>query len=167
VLPDLRANLEIRGLSRTCLPRRLAVGYRLPAGLIGMAQILIIDDDVMLLDLLQLHLSGKSVQVRVAEDAVIALRSIIQDPPDLILLDLGLPYMNGMEVLRAVKGDASTGHIPVIVITGHDNEEEYLKARALGADAFLNKPVQRDDLINEIFSRLTRQVARRSSAPTP
>ena len=131
-----------------------------------MAQILIIDDDVMLLDLLQLHLSGRSVDVQVAEDAVIALRSIINNPPDLIVLDLGLPYLNGMEVLRAVKGDPKTSHIPVIVVTGHDNEAEYLRARELGADAFLNKPVTRDDLVNEIFSRLTRHVASRPAAPT-
>ena len=116
-----------------------------------MARILIIDDDVLLLDLLQLHLSGRSVSVQVAEDAVIALRSIIESPPDLILLDLGLPYLDGMEVLKAVKGDPATNHIPVIVITGHDDEEEYVRAKSLGADAFLNKPVQRDELINEIF----------------
>jgi DNA-binding response OmpR family regulator len=131
------------------------------------AQILIIDDDVVLLDLLQLHLSGRSVDVQVAEDAVIALRSIIKSPPDLIVLDLGLPYLSGMEVLRAVKGDPKTSHIPVIVVTGHDNEAEHVRARELGADAFLNKPVARDDLINEIFSRLSRQIAGRSATPAP
>ena len=131
-----------------------------------MAQILIIDDDVMLLDLLQLHLSGRSVDVQVAEDAVIALRSIITNPPDLIVLDLGLPYLNGMEVLRAVKGDPKTSHIPVIVITGHDNDAEYVRARELGADAFLNKPVSRDALVNEIFSRLSRQIASRPAPAT-
>lgn len=131
-----------------------------------MAQILIIDDDVILLDLLQLHLSGRSVDVQVAEDAVIALRSIIKNPPDLIVLDLGLPYLSGMEVLRAVKGDPKTSHIPVIVVTGHDDEAEYVRARELGADAFLNKPVTRDALVNEIFSRLTRQVASRPATPT-
>ena len=125
------------------------------------AQILIIDDDAMLLDLLQLHLSGRSVNVKVAEDAVIALRSIIEDPPDLILLDLGLPYLNGLDMLQAIKGDPSTSHIPVIVITGHDSDEDYRRAMQLGATAFLNKPVTRDDLVNEIFSRLTRQLARR------
>ena len=64
-----------------------------------MARILIIDDDVMLLDLLQLHLSGRGISVEVAESAAVALRSIIDSPPDLILLDLGLPDLDGMEVL--------------------------------------------------------------------
>ena len=127
------------------------------------AQILIVDDDVMLLDLLQLQLSGRAVQVRVAEDAVIALRSIIENPPDLILLDLGLPYLDGIEVLKAIKGDPSTQHIPVIVITGHDDDNEHMRVKMLGADAFLQKPVKRDDLITEIFSRLSRHVASRSS----
>jgi DNA-binding response OmpR family regulator len=129
------------------------------------ARILIIDDDVVLLDLLQLHLSGRSVDVQVAEDAVIALRSIIKCPPDLIVLDLGLPYLSGMEVLKAVKGDPKTSHIPVIVVTGHDNDAEYVRARELGADAFLNKPVTRDALVNEIFSRLSRQIASRPATP--
>ena len=125
----------------------------------NMARILIIDDDVMLLDLLQLHLSGRGISVEVAESAAVALRSIIDSPPDLILLDLGLPDLDGMEVLQAIKGDGATRHLPVIVITGTDTESRFLQARALGADAFLNKPVQRDDLINEIFSRLARSVA--------
>lgn len=130
----------------------------------ALASILVIDDDVMLLDLLQLQLSGRTVEVRVAEDAVIALRSIIDSPPDLILLDLGLPYLDGMEVLGAIKGDASTAHIPVIVITGQDDENELARARALGADAVLRKPVRRDDLIDQIFSRLSRTIANRGQA---
>ena len=128
------------------------------------AQILIVDDDIMLLDLLQLQLSGRAVQVRVAEDAVIALRSIIESPPDLILLDLGLPYLDGVEVLKALKGDPSTQHIPVIVITGNDDESEHTRVRMLGAQAVLRKPVNSEDLINEIFSRLTRSVASRGLA---
>lgn len=124
-----------------------------------MARILIIDDDVMLLDLLQLHLSGRGISVEVAENAAVALRSIIESPPDLIMLDLGLPDLDGMEVLKAIKGDEATRHLPVIVITGTDTETRYIQAKALGADAFLNKPVERDELINEIFSRLARSVA--------
>lgn len=124
-----------------------------------MARILIIDDDVMLLDLLQLHLSGRGISVEVAEDAAVALRNIIASPPDLILLDLGLPYFDGMEVLKAIKGDPSTQHIPVIVLTGHNSEDEYVRAKNLGAAAYLNKPVERSQLINEIFSRLAKQIA--------
>ena len=130
-----------------------------------MARLLIIDDDVMLLDLLQLHLSGRGISVEVAENAAVALRSIIDSPPDLIMLDLGLPDLDGMEVLRAIKGDEASRHLPVIVITGTDTEDKYIQASALGADAFLNKPVQRDDLINEIFSRLARSVASKPATP--
>ena len=119
----------------------------------------------MLLDLLQLHLSGRGISVEVAENAAVALRSIIDSPPDLIMLDLGLPDLDGMEVLRAIKGDEASRHLPVIVITGTDTEDKYIQARALGADAFLNKPVQRDDLINEIFSRLARSVASKPATP--
>jgi len=132
-----------------------------------MARILIIDDDVMLLDLLQLHLSGRGISVEVAESAAVALRSIIESPPDLIMLDLGLPDLDGMEVLQAIKGDETTRHLPVIVITGTDTEARHLQAKALGADAFLTKPVERDALINEIFSRLARSVASKPASTPP
>ena len=77
-------------------------------------------------------------------------------PLQLILLDIQLPYLNGMEVLAVLKADPSTKHIPVIVLTGREDEECFVQAKNLGAEGFLTKPVQRHQLINEIFSKLAR-----------
>ena len=132
-----------------------------------MPSILIIDDDVILLDLLSAHLSNGGLQVSVAPDAAIALRKVIENPPDLIILDIGLPYMDGMEVLAALKSDPTSRRIPVIVLTGHEDNAEYVQARNLGAEGYLHKPVDREKLINEIFSHLARQAARKLANPPP
>ena len=132
-----------------------------------MPSILIIDDDVTLLELLSVHLSHGGLQVSGAPDAAIALRKVIDNPPDLIILDIGLPYLSGMEVLAALKSDAASKHIPVIVLTGHEDDAEYVQARNIGADGYLHKPVDREKLINEIFSRLARQAAKKLANPRP
>ncbi len=132
-----------------------------------MPSILIVDDDLTLLELLSVHLSNGGLQVSVAPDAAVALRSIIENPPDLIILDIGLPYLDGMEVLAALKSDPASKHIPVIVLTGHEDPSEYVQASNLGADGYLHKPVDREKLINEIFSRLARQAAKKIANPPP
>lgn len=132
-----------------------------------MPTILIVDDDTTLLDLLSSHLSNGGLTVQVAADAAIALRTVIDAPPDLVLLDIGLPYLDGMEILAAMKSDPASRDIPVLVLTGHHDEQEYVQAMNLGADGYLNKPVDRDRLINEIFSRLARRAARKLATSSP
>ena len=132
-----------------------------------MPTILIVDDDATLLDLLSVHLSSGGLKVQVAADAAVALRSVIDNPPDLVLLDIGLPYLDGMEILAALKSDPLSRDIPVVVLTGHHDEQEYVQAMNLGADGYLNKPVDRDRLINEIFSRLARRAARKLATSPP
>jgi DNA-binding response OmpR family regulator len=132
-----------------------------------MPTILIVDDDTTLLDLLSVHLSSGGLNVQVAPDAAIALRTVIDTPPDLVLLDIGLPYLDGMEILAAMKSDPASRDIPVLVLTGHHDEQEYVQAMNLGADGFLNKPVDRERLINEIFSRLARRAARKLATSAP
>lgn len=132
-----------------------------------MPAILIVDDDTTLLDLLSTHLSNGGLNVRVAADAAVAIRSVLTEPPDLIVLDIGLPYLDGMEVLAALKADPASRDIPVLVLTGHQDESEYVRAMNLGADGYLHKPVERERLINEIFSRLAKRAAKKLAALPP
>jgi DNA-binding response OmpR family regulator len=125
-------------------------------------RVLIIDDDRTLLDLLRVYLTSGGLKIEVAEDAAIAIRTILASPPDLIILDIELPFLNGMEVLAALKSDASTRDIPVIVLTARTDEECFVQANNLGAEGFLRKPVERDALINEIFSKLARRAAKKA-----
>jgi len=127
-------------------------------------RILIVDDDRTLLDLLRVHLSSGGLKVEVAEDAAVAIRSVLDSPPDIILLDVQMPYLNGLDMLAALKSEPATRPIPVIVLTGEEDPHCRTKALKLGADGFLNKPVQYRQLINEIFSRLARRAAEKARA---
>jgi DNA-binding response OmpR family regulator len=119
-----------------------------------LAKIVVIEDDLTFLDLLRVHLSGAGHEVLTAEDAVLGLRAIIANAPELILLDLSVPYMDGFEMLKALRSDPSTRNIPVIVLTGRGDDETYTRARELGAAQLLTKPVERDLLIKAIDGQL-------------
>jgi len=75
-----------------------------------------------------------------------------------------MPYLNGLDMLAALKSEPATRPIPVIVLTGEEDPHCRTKALKLGADGFLNKPVQYRQLINEIFSRLARRAAEKARA---
>ncbi len=119
-----------------------------------MAKIVVIEDDPTFLDLLRVHLASAGHEVLTAEDAVLGLRAIIDNAPDLILLDLSVPYLDGFEMLEALRSDPATRDIPVIVVTGRGDDETYTQARKLGAAQLLTKPVARDLLIKAIDGQL-------------
>lgn len=119
-----------------------------------MAKILVIEDDPTFLDLLRVHLSTAGHQVQTAEDAEIGLRSLISQPPDLVVLDMNVPYLDGFELLEAVRKDPATRGIPVIVITGRADDESYARARRIGVADYFTKPVQRDQLITSVEKHL-------------
>ena len=119
-----------------------------------MAKIVVIEDDPTFLDLLRVHLASAGHEVLTAEDAVLGLRAIIDNAPDLILLDLSVPYLDGFEMLEALRSDPATRDIPVIVVTGRGDDETYTQARKLGAAQLLTKPVARDLLMKAIDGQL-------------
>ena len=119
-----------------------------------MAKIVVIEDDLTFLDLLRVHLAGAGHEVLTAEDAALGLRAIIAGAPDLILLDLSVPYLDGFEMLETLRTDPATRNIPVIVLTGRGDDETYSRARELGAAQLLTKPVERDLLMKAIDGQL-------------
>ncbi len=119
-----------------------------------MAKIVVIEDDVTFLDLLRVHLTGAGHEVLTAEDAALGLRAVITEGPDLILLDLTVPYLDGFEMLKALRNDPATNSIPVVVLTGLKDDETFAQARKLGASHFLTKPVERDVLLRAIETQL-------------
>ena len=126
-----------------------------------MARILVIENDIAFLDLLRVHLASAGHEVVTAEDAALGLRAVIEDAPDVIILDIFVPYLNGIEVLEALRTDPATTPIPVIVLTGTRDDEIYEKARKLGVADYLTKPVQRDKLLQTIDAILARPPAPR------
>ena len=125
-----------------------------------MAKIVVIEDDASFLDLLRVHLASAGHEVLAAEDAAVGLRAVITEGPDLILLDLAVPYLDGFEMIQALRNDPATKAIPVIVLTGRGDDETFAEARRLGASHFLTKPVARDVLIRAIDAQLAAPAAR-------
>ena len=115
-----------------------------------MAKILVIEDDLTLLELVRVHLASAGHEVVTAEDAALGLRAIIGEIPDLIVLDIFVPYLDGLELLETLRTDPATRPIPVIVLTGSGDDEIYARARKLGVADFFTKPVERDRLIKSI-----------------
>jgi len=121
-----------------------------------LAKLLIIDDDRSMLDLLRVHLNAVGHAVRTAPDAADGIRAILAEAPDLILSDINMPYLDGMELLRALRSDQATQRIPVIFLTGRVDDDTLVKAGELGADDFLTKPIQVEDLLASIDKVLKR-----------
>jgi CheY-like chemotaxis protein len=128
-----------------------------------LARILVIEDDPTFRDLLNAHISGAGHAVQSAEDAAVALRAIVTEPPELIVLDMKVPYLDSVEILEAIRSDPATLDIPVIVLTGSANDETYARAYKIGVQDYFTKPVQNEDLIKAIATQLA--VAARKRNP--
>jgi CheY-like chemotaxis protein len=109
------------------------------------ASILVVDDDESIRELLRLHLSSAGYEVRVAEDAIEAGHMVLASPPDLIVMDVLMPYMDGFEFVAALKADNTLPYIPVIFVTQVEDGE--YRGRELGAVGYLTKPVRADQLL--------------------
>jgi two-component system, cell cycle response regulator len=105
------------------------------------ARILIVDDVAANLRLLEARLSAEYYQVATAQDGHDAIRLARTWQPDLILLDVMMPEMDGFETCRALKRDGATRHIPVVMVTSLGQNEERVRGLEAGADDFLTKPV--------------------------
>lgn len=131
-----------------------------------MAKILAIEDDASFRDLLQLHLQAAGHTVRGAADPEEGLRALLEDPPELILLDLDLPYLSGFEVLEALRSDKASRAIPVVIITGRPEGDTYERCRKIGIDGFASKPLRREELLRAIDKALAGS-AGKGRAPSP
>ncbi len=118
-------------------------------------RILIVDDVPVNVALMEKYVSGKGYETVSAASGAEALRLMAEQPPDLVLLDVVMPDMDGFEVCEALRRDPATEQIPVIMVTAHETESE-AKARGLrsGANDYLTKPVNRDELLARIETQL-------------
>lgn len=114
------------------------------------AEILIIDDDLVMRELLELHLTDEGYKVRTAEDAVEGGRMLIAAPPDLLMLDMHMPHMEGDRFLELLRSDERFRNLKVIVLTAEQNIDFMMKVTDIGVSAFLNKPIYRDELLETV-----------------
>ena len=110
-----------------------------------MALILVVDDDPVMRELLRLHLANAGYQVEVAEDGIIGGHCALNNRPDLAIVDVDMPYMNGYELVGAMKADPMTTDIPVIFLSSREDVDDL--AGKLRAEAHLRKPVKADRLL--------------------
>lgn len=108
--------------------------------------ILIVDDEPRNRELLKAMLTPDGFLFRIAASGAEALASIAEQHPDLVLLDIMMPDMDGHEVVVAIKGDAATSHIPIIMVTALDDRKARLATLDAGAEDFLTKPIDRAEL---------------------
>jgi CheY-like chemotaxis protein len=115
-----------------------------------MAKLLLVEDNEMNRDMLSRRLVKRGYELVFAGDGVEALLIAKRDRPDLILMDMSLPEMDGWDTTRAVRADASIAHLPVIALTAHAMSGDRERALAAGCDEFETKPVEFDRLLAKI-----------------
>ena len=118
-----------------------------------MKTVLIVEDVALNRDLL-IQLLEDRYRLVVAEDGAAALERAAAENPDLILMDLSLPRMDGWEATRRLKADAALARIPVIALTAHAMRGDEEKARASGCDDFLTKPIDESLLFRKLEAYL-------------
>ena len=127
-----------------------------------MTTILAIDDDDTVLKLVSLYLSRAGYHVEECGGSMQALAAIAVSLPDLILCDIYLPSLDGYGLLSALRAQPVTSNIPVIMMTARPDHQSFRKAMKMGADDYLTKPLNREELIDAVRARL----ARSGIAPT-
>jgi adenylate cyclase len=126
---------EIKNINSTAGGTKSSLGY-----------VLIVDDEEQNRSLLHDPLEARGYEIAEAENGMIALEKIAARRPDVILLDVMMPQMDGFEVCRRLKTDSKTAHIPILMVTALSDRKERLMGIAVGANDFLNKPVDIQDV---------------------
>ena len=127
------------------------------------AKILIVDDDPDLVELLRQALTSAGYQAETAADGSEALSKAQRSPPDLMVLDVLLPEVDGYSICETLRRDPATASIPIIIITVLPGEFPRLAGMEAGADAYVNKPFHVEELLSRI-GQLLSQEGRRNAA---
>jgi len=111
------------------------------------ATVLVVDDNPDNVDIMRSILLGEGFEVRIARDGESALRAVQEAAPDLVLLDVMMPGMDGFEVLDRLKADVRTAQLPVIMVTARATDDDVLNGYKIGAEYYLTKPFTRRQLV--------------------
>jgi CheY-like chemotaxis protein len=115
-----------------------------------MSKVLLVEDNEMNRDMLSRRLERKGYEVVFAEDGSIAVDMAGSEQPDLILMDMSLPVLDGWEATRRIKADAATNSIPIIALTAHAMAGDREKAMEVGCEDYDTKPVDFPRLLGKI-----------------
>ena len=121
-----------------------------------MAKILVVDDIPLNVLLVKKMLQPLGFETSEAEDGVVAMEKIEADKPDLILLDLMMPRMDGFEVLRRLRASDDTKSIPVIILSALNSNDDVAKGISMGAEDYITKPIIMDRLQSSVIKQLNK-----------
>jgi two-component system cell cycle response regulator DivK len=122
-----------------------------------MATIMVVEDNELSRDALSRRLERRGYRIVLAVDGSEAIERARAERPDIILMDLGLPRIDGWEATRQLKADPATQHIPIIVLSAHAMTNDRDKALEAGGDEFDTKPVRFQPLLDKIAALLARE----------
>ncbi len=125
-----------------------------------MPKILLVEDNELIRDMLTRRLKKRDFDVIIAVDGREGINKAHQETPDLILMDVGLPEINGCQATRELKNDPATSGIPLIILTAHATTHERDQALQAGCDSFATKPIafpQLLEIIQELLNRSVRE----------
>lgn len=120
----------------------------------SVARLLLVEDNEMNSDMLSRRLIRRGYDVILAVDGAEGVAAARRERPDLILMDMSLPVMNGWDATRALKGDPATRSIPVIALTAHAMSSDQARAMEAGCDDFDTKPIELQRLLQKIETLL-------------
>jgi len=110
-------------------------------------RILVVDDNSDSLIIMRTILENRGYRVVAASNGAEALAHLRDEPPDVVLLDVMMPEISGLQVLQQIKDDTRTGHVPVILVTAKTHDEDVLSGYQFGADYYITKPFTAKQLL--------------------
>ena len=130
------------------------------------SRVLIVEDEPDIRELVVHHHKREGYQVSVAASGEEALRQVQASPPDLVLLDLMMPAMNGLEVCRRLRQDPVTASLPIVMLTAKGDEVDRVLGLELGADDYVVKPFSPKELLARVRAVLRRSLPAPGASPT-
>jgi phosphate regulon transcriptional regulator PhoB len=127
-----------------------------PARVHTMKRIMIIEDDRDIVELVRYNLANEGFQVTAAADGSAGLAGVKKTPPDLLLLDLMLPRLSGLEICKEIRRDASLNRLPILMLTARGDEADRVVGLELGADDYVTKPFSPRELVARVKALLRR-----------
>ena len=113
-------------------------------------RILVVDDDLLVIRLLEKLLVSKGYTVLLADEAPQGLEMAIKESPDLVILDVMMPIINGFNICRLLKSQPNRQNIPIILLTSRATEEDRCIGREVGADAYFSKPLNTEEFLQKV-----------------
>lgn len=144
-----------RGLERAIEPVKPVVAPREEA---RHPLVMVVDDSITMRKVTSRVLENHSIEVVTAQDGLDAIERLQERVPDMLLLDIEMPRMDGYELAQHIRSDARLRHIPIVMITSRAGQKHRKKAREAGANAYLTKPYQESDLVAQVSEVLNMEL---------